>query len=319
MSAKYIGLFVLKCSVALVMSMNCTVQAAESIRVVMARVSGDPFYKTLECAARTEAIKRGVKLEIVGMANYDVAEQTRVLNAIIATRPDVIITAPVDPVGVIPIFRTVQSQGIGMVTFDTTLSDTKAVAAQIVVDNREQGRLAADSLAKSIGNKGKVFVLSDMPGMTTTDEEQKGFEEQIKKYPDIKYLGTEYHNNDQNKAVATINAVMTRSPDLAGLFTTNTFGSQAASTAMRQTGRIGKVKIIAYDTTEEILDGLKQGVFAGVIAYEARAEGVLAIDAAARLAMKQPVEKIRTVKSMVLTSENLEKFGPEFVYVNSCQ
>jgi len=286
--------------------------------IVMARVSGDPFYTTLECAALEAADELGVKLEVQGIPNYEVAEQTRVLNTVLSTQPDVILTAPVDPEGMIPVYQSAKDAGTAMVTFDTTLGDDSLVDSAVITDNTDQGRLAADALAEAIGGKGKVVVLSDTPGVTTTEAEQKGFEEKIAEYPDIEYLGTEFHNNDQNKAVSVLNAVMSRDPDLAGIFTTNTFGSQAAATAAKQADRVGDLKIVAYDTSQEILDGLKDGVFSAVIAYEARKEGSLAVEAAVKLARGESVESVYRVGNAVITLDNLEELGPEFVYVESC-
>lgn len=290
----------------------------DSPTIVMARVSGDPFYTTLECAALDAAEKLGVDLKVQGIPNYEVAEQTRVLNTVLSTKPDVILTAPVDPDGMIPVFQAAKDQGIGMVTFDTTLGDGSLVDSAIITDNTDQGRLAADALAEAIGKKGKVVVLSDTPGVTTTEAEQRGFEERISDYPNIEYLGTEFHNNDQNKAVSVLSAVLSRDSDLAGIFTTNTFGSQAAATAVRQAGRVGDIKIIAYDTSQEILDGLEEGVFTAVIAYEARNEGALAVEAAVKIAKGESVDKVYQVENAVITKENLAELGPKFVYVESC-
>lgn len=305
---------------------GCTAQGGDTGKagaddkpsIVMARVSGDPFYTTLECAAVEEAKKLGVDLEIQGMPNYEVAEQTRVLNTILAKKPDVILTAPADPDGMVPAFKSAKDAGVKMITFDTTLSDESLVASSVITDNADQGRLAAEALAKAIGEKGKVFVLSDTPGVTTTEAEQRGFEKEIAKYPNIKYLGTEFHNNDQNKAVSVISAVLTRDSDLAGIFATNTFGSQAAATALRQSNQVGKIKVIAYDTSQEILDGLEEGVFAAVIAYEARKEGALAVEAAVKLAKGEKIDKLYQVQNAVITKENLAELGPKFVYVDTC-
>jgi len=294
-------------------------ETTEPVKIVMARVAGDPFYKTVECAAIEEAKKLGVDLQIQSLANFEIAEQTRVLDAIIQTKPDVIITAPVDANGVIPVFKRAKEAGIIMVGFDTTLADKSLVGTEIVTDNYEQGVLAADALAKAIGEKGKVFVLSAMPGLTTTDQEQEGFEEQIAKYPDIEYLGTEFHNQDQNRGVSIVNSILQAHPDLEGIFTTTTFGSQAAVTALREAKKIGEVKVIGYDTTEEIIQGLKDGVFVAVLAYEARQEGILAVDAAVKLARGESVEEIYTVGNKVLTIDNVD--DPENLglrYVSEC-
>ncbi len=291
------------------------------IKLVLARVGGDPFYKTVECGAIAEAKQLGVDLQVQSMANFEIAEQTRVLDAIIQTKPTVLISAPVDPNGVLPVFKRVREAGIKIVTYDTRLSDTSMTDTEVITDNYEQGKMAADALVKAIGDKGgKVFVLSDMPGIYTTGEEQRGFEDQIKTYSNINYLGTQYHNNDQNNAVQIVNSVLVANPDLAGIFATNTFGSQAVATALTESKKVGVVKVVAYDTTDEIIQGLKDGVFSAVLAYEAEKEGVLAVQAAVKLANGESVEKLYNVGNVVLTKENVD--NPDLLYLrytNECK
>jgi ribose transport system substrate-binding protein len=287
--------------------------------IVMARVSGDPFYKTVECGALDQARKLGVSVRVEGMANYEVSEQARVLDRIIARRPDVIMTAPVDPKGVIPVFKRVKRAGIKMVTFDTTLSARSLVDTQVVTNNLEQGRLAADGLARAIGLIGKVLVVSDRPGVTTTGQEQRGFEEQIRNYPNIAYLGARYHKNDQDRGVSIVRSALAAHPDLAGVFATNTFGSEAAATAVRQANKIGRIKIVAYDTTREILQGVRTGVFAAAIAYQARREGALSVAAAVKLHKGQAVASQYTVGNSLLTSENVnDPASARYAYVTAC-
>ena len=257
----------------------------------MARVSGDPFYKTVECGALAEARKLGVSVRVVGMPNYEVAGQARVLDRIIATRPDVIMTAPVDPHGSIPVFQRVRQAGIKMVTFDTTLSAPSLVDTQVVTNNLDQGRIAADGLANAIGLVGKVVVVSDRPGVTTTGQEQEGFERQIRNYPNITYVGARFHANHERRAVSIVKSVLAAHPDVTGIFATNTFGAEAAATAVREAKEVGRVKIVGYDTTPQILQGLRTGVFAAVIAYGARQEGALSVAAAVNLSRGRPVAR----------------------------
>ncbi|NPV75414.1 MAG: substrate-binding domain-containing protein [Anaerolineae bacterium] len=292
----------------------------DTINIVLARVGGDPFYKTVECGAIEEAKKLGANLEIQSMANFEIAEQTRVIDAIIATKPDVLITAPVDAVGVAPAIQKAKDAGIKVVTFDTRLENFSIVDAEVITDNFAQGKLAAETLAKVVGEKGKVMVLSDMPGIYTTGEEQRGFEEQIKNYANINYLGTEYHNNDQNRAVQIIKAKLVSDPDLAGIFATNTFGSLAVATALREAAMVGKIKVVAYDTPQEIIDGLKEGVFDAVLAYEAKKEGTLAVQAAVALAKGETPEKLTYVGNIMLTKDNVDNSEYAYLrYVNECQ
>jgi ribose transport system substrate-binding protein len=297
-----------------------TVYAEDKINVVLARVGGDPFYKTVECAAIAKAKELDINLTVQSMLNFEIAEQTRVLDAITQTKPDVIVTAPVDDVGMIPAFKRIRDAGIKIVTYDTRLDDIELVDAEIITDNYQQGVMAADALANLVGEKGKVMILSDMPGIYTTGEEQRGFEETIVNYPDIEFLGTEYHNNDQNRGVQIVNAKLVSDPDLAGIFATNTFGSLAVKAALEESNKVGKVKVVAYDTPVEMIVGLQEGVYDVILAYEAYEEGTLAIEAAYALAKGEEVEPLQYVGNVLLDKDNVD--DPELLYlryVDTCE
>ena len=86
-----------------------------------------------------------------------------------------------------------------MITVDTFITKPLAVT-NISTDNLAGGRAAADALVKAIGGSGEVAGISVNPGISTTDQRQQGFEQELKKYPKVKYLGTQYCNDDQTKA-----------------------------------------------------------------------------------------------------------------------
>ena len=54
---------------------------------------------------------------------------------------------------------------------------------QIITDNEQGGRLAADAINKLLGGKGKVLVITQPPGSSAQDARTTGFEEELKKYP----------------------------------------------------------------------------------------------------------------------------------------
>jgi ribose transport system substrate-binding protein len=76
-------------------------------------------------------------------------------------------------------------QWIKVAFVDTTLDDTSKVVTAIATDNAAGGAAAADALAKLIGEKGKVLVIAFQAGASTSAQRQKGFENEIKKYPNI--------------------------------------------------------------------------------------------------------------------------------------
>ena len=74
------------------------------------------------------------------------------------------------------------------------------------------------------------MVVSVNPGISTTDQRQAGFEQQIATYPNIEYIGTEFSNNEPAKAAEIVTAAIAAHPDLNGVFAANLFSAQGTAT-----------------------------------------------------------------------------------------
>src|SRR5215218_5767594 len=128
---------------------------------LLAGVKGDEFYITMNCGAQAEAKK-----------------------------PDALLVAPTDTKAMYVPIKQVADGGSKVVLVDTTLEQPDLAVSQIASDNVGGGRVAAQTLAKLIGGKGKVFVVNVKPGISTTDQRGQGFEEEAKT------LGLEYLGQD---------------------------------------------------------------------------------------------------------------------------
>ena len=208
---------------------------------------GNAFYVTMERGIRSEANKYGFKIDIQGPQQFDPTLQTPIVNAVVATKPVGLLIAPTDSKAMfVPISQAVTA-GIKVALVDTTLDDTSQVITAIATDNTAGGAAAADALAKLIGEKGEVMVIAFQAGASTSDQRQRGFETELKKYPGIKYVGFQISNNDPSKAAAEVGSVLAAHPDLAGIFATNDRSAEGAATGLRVAGRVGAVKVVGFD------------------------------------------------------------------------
>jgi len=222
-------------------------------------VIGDNFYITMNCGAQAKAQELGnITVETQGPEKFDQTLQTPILNAVVQSKPDAIMMAPNDAQGMIAPIKAAIDAGIPVLCVDTTINSDIQLA-NIATDNEAGGRLAAQGLAAAIGKKGKVFVVNVKPGISTTDLRGKGFEEEIKNFPDIQYLGMEYCNDDANVAAQITSARLQSDPDLSGIFGTNLFAAQGAASAIRQAGKTGAVKIVGFDAGPTQVQDLKSG------------------------------------------------------------
>jgi ribose transport system substrate-binding protein len=283
---------------------------------LIAGVKGDEFYITMNCGAQAEAKKLGVSLNFQGPDKFDPSLQTPVVNGVAAKKPDAVLIAPTDTKAMFAPINQLKQNGSKIVLVDTTLDDASIAESQIASDNLGGGKAAADTLAKLIGGKGKVFVNNVNPGISTTDLRAKGFADEAKKLG-LDYIGQQFNGDDPAKAASIVNAILAKNPDLKGIFATNLFGAEGSATALRQSGKLGKVKIIGFDAGPKQIQDLKSGLVQGLIAQKPGTIGADGVQQAYNALSDKPVTKKIATGFVSMTKANLSQTG-QYAYKSSC-
>ena len=179
--------------------------------------------------------------------------------------------------------------GIKIITVDTFLGDGDYADGPVTFpisyigsDNVEGGRISARGLAKAIGGKGKVYINSTNPNVSSVEGREQGFAEVMEnEFPDITVLGPDYNLDDADTATQQTAAVLEREPDLAGVFGTNVFSAQGAGQAVINAGLGGHVQVVAYDATKDAIESMNNGVVTLVLAQKPFDMGYMAVQFAA--------------------------------------
>lgn len=277
-------------------------RAADNTVALVLGVKGSPFYQALACGAQAKAKELGLTLTVSAPDQFAADSQIPVVNAVAATKPAVAVIVPTDAKALIAPMKQLVGMGTKIVTVDQTVSDSSFVQTQIVTDNEQGGKLAADAMNALLGGKGKVLVITQPPGSAAQDARTTGFEEELKKYSGLQYLGPQYQSDDPQKAAEIVTSTLSAHPDLAGLFSTNDQGAIGALTGLRQAGATGKVKVVAYDAATAEVNAFKNGGISALIAQNPKQEGEVAMDSAAKLIKGQSLDKttlteIATIKA----------------------
>jgi ribose transport system substrate-binding protein len=282
-------------------------------------VKGDQFYVTMQCGAQEAAAAAGATLEVTAPDEFDASLQTPVVNAVVAKKPDAILIAPTDTQAMIPPLTQAKAAGIKLIFVDTTTENGAELAeSEIASDNEEGGREAARSLAELTGGKGSVLVINVKPGISTTDARAKGFEEEIKKTPGLKYIGQEYSNDKPEIAASKATAALAAHPDLVGIFGTNLFSAEGAATGLRSAGA-SKVKIVGFDAGPKQVEDLEQGVVQALIAQKPADIGKAGVEQAIAALKGEPTQKKIGTGFVVVTKENMNDPDVKpFLYKSSC-
>ena len=297
-------------------AMASKASAADTVTIALIPgLTADGFYVTMHKGAEAAAKATGANLIYQGAAEWNVSLQVPILDAVIAKKPAAILIAPNDKTQLIQPLKKAFDAGIQVVCVDTFIGtgvfqtgkgDADFPISYVASDNVLGGRMAARALAKAIGEKGKVYVSNVKPGISTTDQREEGFKDEMKKYSGIQVLETQFNDDDANKAAAQVQAVIGRVPDLAGVFGANLFSASGTANGVKAAGQVGKIKLAGFDAPESIVAQLKDGTFELTIAQHPAEIGYFGFMAAYANATSNPVPTAIGTGFTVMTKDNID-------------
>jgi ribose transport system substrate-binding protein len=236
------------------------------------------FYQELRAGLEDEARKKGYGLRIVS-AEFDSGRQANQLDEFVVQKVDAIVVCPCDSRSVGASIEAANKVGIPVFTADiANNSGLGKVVSHIASDNVAGGREAARLLARAVGGKGTVAVLSH-PEVASVSDRVRGFKEQIAGYPEIRVVAELSAEGKRDKAVRVMEDLLQSHPDLSGVFAINDDTALGALAAIEAAGKAGKTRIVGYDATPEARSRIAEGAIFGDVIQHPRRIGELTIQA----------------------------------------
>ncbi|MEF2976320.1 ABC transporter substrate-binding protein [Subtercola sp. YIM 133946] len=281
-------------------------------------VAGDEFYITMQCGIEAEAAKLGVTVNTQGPAKFDPTLQKPIVDSVVASKPDALLIAPTDVTAMQAPLNAAAQAGIKVVLVDTSVDDPSFATAQISSDNNGGGKAGFDAIKQLNPNGGKVLIMATDPGISTTDARIAGFEDAVKADSSFDYLGVQYSHNDPAEAAKLITAALAKDPDIVGVFATNTFAAEGTATGVRQAGKQDTVKIAGFDAGPAQVKDLRDGTIDALVAQQPALIGADGVDAAVAALKGETVTAKTQTGFQVLTLDNIDTTGKDYVYKSSC-
>jgi ribose transport system substrate-binding protein len=237
------------------------------------------FFKELEAGLREGAQANDMELVVVA-CEMDPARQAAQIEDFVAQRVSAILLAPCDSNAVVPHLTGPERAGIPVFTADIAARGGKVVS-HVASDNIQGGRLAAQALAEYIGEAGEVLII-DHPVVASVQDRVRGFEEEMRKHPNINIVGKPSSDGQRARAMAVMEDMLQAHPKLKGVFGINDDSALGATAVLDAAGR-KDVVVIGYDATEEAQRAISSGgpLKADVVQYPKRI-GRTAVDMIAR-------------------------------------
>ncbi|MFX0561098.1 substrate-binding domain-containing protein [Tepidibacillus infernus] len=253
--------------------------------------------------------KMGIEVVAVTDAQFKAEKQVSDIETVLAKKPDIIVGIPVDPVSTASAFKKAADAGVKVVFMDNKpngLEAGKDYVSVVSADNYGNGVQAAEIMAEKLGGKGNIGVIYHDADYFVTKQRTEAFEKTIKeKYPDIKIVdrGGILAPNDGEKVAS---GMLTRNPNLDGMFVVWDVPAEGALAAARTAGKKNDFVITTIDLgTNVAMDIAADGIIKGLGAQLPYDQGIAeAILAGYGLLGKEAPEYV-AVPALKVTKENV--------------
>ena len=166
-------------------------------------------------------------------SNNNLRDQSQQLSNLVSLGVDAICIDAASPTALNAIIDQAAAHGILVVSFDNTV--TAHAALSVNTDQFAFGRILAQHLAKLIGGKGNVIMVTGVPGTTVDAQRNAGAESVWKRHPGIRIVNRFTGMWDSSVAQKNTAAVISSLPKIDGIWAQG--GTDGVLKAFRAAGR----------------------------------------------------------------------------------
>lgn len=201
-------------------------------------------------------------------AETEYSRQIQILDSMIARRVDAIAIAAAERKALVQSVERAVDANIPVTVFDSGLDSDKYMTF-LATNNYEGGQLAARELARLTGGEGDVALLMHAPGSQSTMDREKGFEDTLaKEFPKLRIVARQFGQSDRAKSRAVAENFLAGNPKLKGIFASAEPGSIGAALAVKARSLEGKVKLVTFDSSDTLIEHLREGVIQTMIVQD---------------------------------------------------
>jgi len=251
----------------------------------MPKSKGNAYFIAARQGAEQAAKDLNVKLLYDGPTEPDPAKQNEIVETWITRGVNVIAAACENRDGISTALRKAQGRGIKVITYD---ADAQPDARSFFVNQATPegiGNALMDEAARLLNGSGDYAIITASLTAGNMIDWQKAIEKRnAEKYPNMKRVALRPCDDLKDKAFAEATAIMNANPSVKLLMNICSPAVPGAAEAVKQSGKVGQVKVIGLGLPSENRRYVKEGVTDSVILWKVQDLGYLTIEAAAAVA-----------------------------------
>ena len=250
-----------------------------------------------------------VEAEFRLTADGTAAEQQRVVDDLLTKGVDAIAISPVDPQNQTALIEAAAKRAV-VFTQDSDAPQS-ARACYIGTDNVAAGRQAGQLIREALPDGGEIMLFVGRLDARNAQERVQGIKEALTGSK-IRVIDVRTDDADDVRAKANAADTLVRYQDIDALVGLWSYNGPAILNAVREAGKAGRVRIIAFDEADETLAGIKAGHIHGTVVQQPYEFGYQAITRMAQAVRGDrsfiPASKQIIVPTLIVNRANVDEF-----------
>lgn len=249
---------------------------------------GHQFWQAVKQGAEQAAEEYGVTITFEGPEQETMVDkQVDMLKTAIQNKPDAICMAAIDIESVTAILNEQKAAGIPVIGFDAGLGD-ELPQVTVSCNNEEAGKLAAQNAAELLNGEGKIAIMGHSETAPDAIARVEGFIKEIEtNWPNIEIVDDQYADGDQLRSAEATKGMLLANPEIDLIYASNEGACVGAYNGMKELGVNGQVKLVGFDSSAALKEGIRCGDISGAITQDPVAMGYMSVEAAVKLMNKE--------------------------------
>jgi ribose transport system substrate-binding protein len=246
----------------------------------------------------------GVNVQFIMPDNGSAATQITDVGDLIAKGVQGIAISPVDPANETPKLNDWATK-VKLLTSDSDAPQSNRMC-YIGTDNHAAGLMEGGLIKQAIPQGGQIMLFVGDPDAQNAHDRIQGVTDALKG-SNIQILGTLSDNTDHAAAQTNVANTLTKYPNIAGLVGIWSYNGPQIATAVKNAGKVGKVKIICFDSDPGTPEGIASGVIYASVVQQPYVFGYKSIHMLDDLVTNDGKANIPASKQIFIPTEALTK------------
>lgn len=288
---------------------------ADGLISVIVTDPANPYWFTEGAVAKATAEKLGYTANVAAHKG-DTNTESTLIDTAITNKSVAIILDPANADGSVGAVKKAIAANIPVFLVNAEINQEGLAKAQLVSNNAQGAAVGAQQWVQMVGETGNYVELFGNPSDNNAATRSNGYETVLTQYPDLVKAGREVANWDRAQGYKKMQSLLQAHPDIIGVISGNDEMALGAVAALKEAGKLDKVKVGGFDGSPDAVAAIKAGELQYTVLQPVAVFSQKAVEQADNF-IKTGKTGVDTEKQLydciLITKDNVDKMTSPFV------